>query len=100
MSSPVATSSTSKRVTAVLPRASKTAISLFISQCAKNGTLDASTVLALNSLMNDRQFAIDYKSELNNVLAQQKEIRAQNKLVREEKKAAKEANTQSSDSEN
>lgn len=86
MSSPIATSST-KRVTAVLPRSSKTAISVFISQCAKNGSLDAPTVLTLTSLMDDRQFAIDFKTQLGEIMAKQKETRTQKKLIKEQKKA-------------
>tara|TARA_Y100000389_G_scaffold91252_1_gene87841 strand:- start:6 stop:491 length:486 start_codon:yes stop_codon:yes gene_type:complete len=92
MSSPVATStvSASKRVTAVLPKAAKTNINTFIRQCAKNGSLDASTVLALTALMDDREFALAFKNDLAEVMEKQKEIRSANKAIRAEKKAAKE----------
>tara|TARA_Y100000389_G_scaffold204455_1_gene257102 strand:+ start:59 stop:391 length:333 start_codon:yes stop_codon:yes gene_type:complete len=94
----MSSTSSSKRITAVLPKASKTAISVFISQCAKNGSLDAPTVLALSALMDDREFAVAFKNDLSDTMAKQKETRIQNKAIREEKKAAKESSSSDSDS--
>ena len=51
--SPVATSTAvAKRVTSVLPKAAKTNISLFIHQCAENGSIDATTALAMKNLLD------------------------------------------------
>ena len=89
MSQSPSVTSTVKRVTAVLPKSAKTNISTFIHLCARNGTLDASTVLTLNDLLDNREFALEYKNMLADVLEFQKNTRATNKAIREEKKAAK-----------
>ena len=84
--SPVATSTTvTKRVTSVLPKAAKTNISLFIHQCAENGSIDATTALAMKNLLDDRSFAIEYKAALANILDEQKTKRAENRAIREQK---------------
>ena len=98
--SPVATSTTvAKRVTSVLPKAAKTNISLFIHQCAENGSIDATTALAMKNLLDDRSFAMEYKAALANILDEQKTKRAENRAIREKKKSEKNQSNDSSDEE-
>ena len=98
--SPVATSTAvAKRVTSVLPKAAKTNISLFIHQCAENGSIDATTALAMKNLLDDRSFAMEYKAALANILDEQKTKRAENRAIREKKKSEKNQSNDSSDEE-
>ena len=80
---------TTRRVNAVLPKASKQAIQLLLEIAAEKHSIDASTVLALTNLLSDRQFALDFKTKQASVLIEDKERRAIAKEARLQKQADK-----------
>ena len=94
MSSPTSPTSPSqatatRRVNAVLPKASKQAIQLLLEIAAEKHSIDAQTVLALTNLLSDRQFALDFKTKQATVLVEDKERRAIAKEARLQKQADK-----------
>ena len=78
-----------RRVNAVLPKASKQAIQLLLEIAAEKHSIDAQTVLALTNLLSDRQFALDFKTKQATVLEEDKERRAIAKEARLQKQADK-----------
>ena len=94
MSSPTSPTSpsqvaTTRRVNAVLPKASKQAIQLLLEIAAEKHSIDGQTVLTLTNLLSDRQFALDFKAKQATALAEDKERRAIAKEARLKKQADK-----------
>ena len=58
-------SATSQRITSVLPKASRTHISIMLKLGAEKGTIDAATALAITELISDREFAVEFKTKLS-----------------------------------
>jgi hypothetical protein len=73
-------------MTTVLPKAASSVLTLTLELAAKRGTIDASTALALSSLLSDKQFAIEFKTKMADTRASQKEQRAINKEAKLQKK--------------